>query len=448
MKSLNRDFLLIVICLIAILMSSYLLYQELIEKIYRSDEDAIGLLIIKKRIAERKYAEHAVWESLSNNTPFFNYDSVRTVADSAASFQFNEGGEVAIDEETMIIIISEKNKNIINFDRGSISIKNDSSKTMVFNTKDFSISMGKGEFTAKKTGDAIDINVLSGEVTINKGGELTKISANVTAHITDDGITQKVWSIIPEFPANNKYFVTYKNRDKINFKWSSKFLSDEKIQVAADSDFEKIKYSGVTNSKSYSFDIAPGDYYWRVVSSKDVSHSRKFTILLDKQPEIISPDLSDVVEIIEDEMIKFKWSKSDLVLNYEFYLSQDQGSQNFNNYMGCEINSANIYNIKSGRTIWNVVYNYPDSFMVLFEPKIMGVFDVKIVPVTHAKPRLFVENDMKVSKFADDIIFRWEGCRGAKGYKVDISADKDFKEILHSSAANLTLYNADMLPEG
>ncbi|MCL2154504.1 MAG: FecR family protein [Leptospirales bacterium] len=448
MKSLNKVSLLIVICLAVILVSSYFLYRELTGKIHRGDEDAIGTLFIKKNVVERKYAEYVIWEGISKSSPFFNYDTIRTVTDSAACLQFNDGGEISIDEETMIIIVYDKKGIKVNFDQGSISVKGDSSNNITINTKNVSISADKGDFTVKKKGDRVGIDVSSGEAVINKKGEITKINSSVSANITDEKIEVQELPIIPESPSNNKYFVICKNIDAINFKWSSNLSGAETIQVALDPDFKNIKHTGTTKLKTYSIDIAPGDYYWRVVASKEMSQTRKFTVLSDKQPEIIFPKKNDVIEIAENEMVNFKWTKSDFVLGYDFYFSQDRAPQNSDSNTRCDINSANIPNLKSGNVMWNVIYNYPESFTILFDPKISGAFNLKAVSTVHVKPKLLNDDNMKVSKFSDKMNFNWEGNKGIKSYKVDISSDKDFKNILQTSTTRLTAYNADILPEG
>ncbi|MCL1864185.1 MAG: FecR domain-containing protein [Spirochaetes bacterium] len=449
MKSLNKSSLLIVLlCVAVILLSSYYLYKELMGKIDRSDEDAIGTLVIKKNVAERKYGDYVIWESISNSAPFFNYDSVRTVAESSAYLQFNESGEISIDEETMIIIVSDKNGVKINCDQGAISAKNNSSKSITINTKDFSISTNQGEFSVKKRGDIVDIDVLAGEAIVNRNGEISKLHTNDLVHATDEKFEIINSLIIPASPSNNIYFVICKNSDRINFKWNSALSGNETVQVALDSNFKNIKYSGVTKDKSYSIDIEPGDYYWRVISSKEISQSRKFTVLIDKQPEMIFPDKNSVIQITEDEMVSFKWTKSDFVRGYKLYLSQGNKSQNLDNHINCEINSINISNLEPGRVIYNVSYDYPDSFNILFDPKLSGVFDLKIVPNTYAKPKLLNEDNFKVSKFLDNINFNWLGSKWAENYTVDISADKNFKEILKTSATRLNFYSADMLPEG
>ena len=448
MKSLNKDSLLIAICAAVILVSSYFLYRELTGKIHRSSEDAIGTLFIKKNVVERKYAEYVIWEGISRSSPFFNYDTIRTVTDSAACLQFNEGGEISIDEETMIIIVAGKKGINVNFDKGSISVKSYSSNSITIDTKDLYVSTDNGEFTVNKIGDSVKIDVSSGEATINRKGEITKINSNVSANITDEKIELEELSIIPESPSNNKYFVICKNKDAINFKWSSDLSGAETIQVALDPDFKNIKHTGTTNLKTYSIDIAPGDYYWRVVSSNDISQSRKFTVLSDKQPEIIFPKMNEVINFAEDEVVNFKWTKSDFVLAYDFYLSQEQNPQNSNSNTRCDINSVNIPDLKSGNVMWNVVYNYPESFTILFDPKISGTFDLKIVSTAHVKPKLLNGDNMEVSKFSDNMNFNWEGNKGIKSYTVDISSDKDFKEILQTYTTRLTAFSADILPEG
>jgi len=103
MRLLNKDFFVVCISGAIIAFCAYLLYLDINSHMLRDEKNAIASITFRKRIAQRRYSDNSVWEELSNHSPLFNYDSIRTDDDSSAVVTFKDGGEIDIDANSMII---------------------------------------------------------------------------------------------------------------------------------------------------------------------------------------------------------------------------------------------------------------------------------------------------------------------------------------------------------
>ncbi len=204
MKLSIKGSILLALCAAVVLAASYGLYKELTGYIQKSDEDAIGILVLKKKTAVRKYANYVIWEDISNNTPVFNYDSIRTYPESAAYIRLNDGAEISLDENTMIVLVTDENGVKINFDQGAISAKSGTSGgSLRLNTRDTSVAMNKGELSVKKDSKTMDVNVFSGDAVVSAGSGDKKIDVNTAMRITEGKTELNKVSIVKLNPANN-----------------------------------------------------------------------------------------------------------------------------------------------------------------------------------------------------------------------------------------------------
>jgi len=452
MKLLNKEIILVGICVTMISGSVYSLYKELTGRITKSSADAIGTIIFKKKDAERKYAEFVIWEEIASNSPVFNYDSIRTFKNSAAYIHLKSGAEISLDEDTMIVLIADEKGVKINFDKGTVSAKSTGAGTgnISFNTKDVSISVDKGELALKKIENDININVSSGEALIDSGkGNVKKINSNVNAHIVNGKTEVKKIHVIPETPADNTFYITFKTMDRIEFKWKSDSKENETVQIAKDSSFSDIVHTSETKSKYTSAHISPGDYYWRVMSAGESSPVKKFTLIKDTVPAYLYPAADEITHVAgNEEPVNFKWTGSSYSKAYELELAQNPDMSKPVKKITININSASITGLPSGYLWWKINRIYPESFKILDNSKDVNSFKLEHRTVKRVKPRPLHDSEMKVSTFSENIIFNWEGGKGVKNYKIDISKDIDFKNIIRSAGTATSFYNTGKLPEG
>ena len=413
--------------------------------------DAIGTIIFKKKNTERKYAEYVIWEDIAANSPVYNYDSLRTFKGSAASIRLKSGAEISLDEDTMIVLIADEKGVKINFDRGTVSAKSGKAAGKIsFNTKDTSISMNKGELAVKKGEASVDVNVSSGEALIDNGkGDIKKIDNNSAAHVINGKTEVKKINIIPESPSDNTCYVTYKPVDSIKFKWKSGSAGEETVQLSGDPGFGDIVYTSKTSGGNHEFNVAPGDYYWRVVAGSEASPVRKFTLFRDTLPEQVYPKNGESISVSENNgPVSFKWSRSELVSACEFEIALNNDMTKSVKKTRVINNSISVEGVPAGSIYWMVKRIYPEGFVILGPEKFISGFTIERTIIARSKPKPIYDREMVVSTLTENIILNWEGCSGIKDYTVDISSDREFKKILRSSTLNVTFYNSGKMHEG
>jgi hypothetical protein len=121
MKSLIKNTLLPLINLTVIAYSGFLLYNDYSSSIQTSGTVQIGTITFKKKVAERKYTQQVIWEKVENNTPVYNFDSIRTEAGSLAVINLNDGTAIELEEETMVVLQQSQEGLDIDFEQGAIS---------------------------------------------------------------------------------------------------------------------------------------------------------------------------------------------------------------------------------------------------------------------------------------------------------------------------------------
>jgi hypothetical protein len=124
----KSDFVFIVVSIIILSILSYLLYHD----IYKSSEGAgkpIGTIVFKKRVALRKLKNQSIWEYLQNEYPVFNGDAIKTEEFSEAVLKLNDGTEIALNENTFIVLNFTDQERKIEFNYGSIEANSESKKS-------------------------------------------------------------------------------------------------------------------------------------------------------------------------------------------------------------------------------------------------------------------------------------------------------------------------------
>ena len=75
-----------------------MLYADFTGSYTRSREDEIGTLSYEKRIAQRRYAEEVMWESIDKDAKVYNCDYLRTTEGSGAIVRLDDGTDIEMDE--------------------------------------------------------------------------------------------------------------------------------------------------------------------------------------------------------------------------------------------------------------------------------------------------------------------------------------------------------------
>ena len=429
--------------------SSYGLYRELTALIKKSADDAIGILVLKKRTAVRKYADYVIWEDIGNNTPVFNYDSIRTYPESAAYIRLNDGSEINLSENTMIVLATDDFGVRINFDRGTISARSGKSGSSIrLNTRDTSVAMNKGELSVKKDETIMDINIFSGNAVVASGGKENLIDVNSALRIADGKTEIKKVKIKTEEPVNDARFITSSARASIRFVWKSDSGSKHTVEIASDRQFQKIIKKESVHGSTYRAGLQPGDYYWRVGTGRDYSPVKKFTLLKDSSFRYIYPVGDEKVNVTSGDPVSFRWSRSRAEAAYEFEIFSDAELKSSVLKKTLSLNLLSLDNLTSGNFWWRVRRVYPAGFISLDPDEKTMRFMLVQRAFTRMKPVPVYSGRVFATTLSEFIPLNWVEAKGASGYVVEISTDREFNEIINSLNTTAAFIRAPVPPEG
>jgi hypothetical protein len=428
---------------------SYFLYRELTARIERTGGEAIGTITFKKRSASRRYTDNVIWEEIEQESEIFNYDAIRTMEYSSAVIALNDGTKIELDQNTLLVVVlSDKGLNI-NFDQGGVSARSGegSQNPIIFNSKDATIALNEGGISINSSDSGTDIQVNSGSAKISAEGKELQVSANETATLKDGVAESGRASLFPLFPGQNSNLVTFTGSRSVAFTWRSEPPGEVRIEISRGSDFKNILKSYTTRETGFDINLSSGDYYWRIVRKNSRSYPVKFSILSDIRPRLIAPHNNQKVILTEGSgMIPFRWEKSRYASAYELTAARDSKMSDVVLTLMSGVNTISASGLKPGRYYWTIKSIYPQEIIsgpVLSGP---GIFELDTISFNRARP---VPLDQGPVSIAAPFNLNWKGVQGADSYKVELSSDRDFENIILTKNSVNSLVNIDRkLSEG
>ncbi len=311
---------LIAISVAVLVYCSYYLYKELTSRVEKTGGDVIGTIVFKKKNASRRYTDSVIWEELPQESEIYNYDAIRTMEYSSAVLTLKDGTRIELDQNTMLVVIMKDKTLNINFDQGGVSAQNSAGGegSITLNSKDASISLGKGDISVNSDDNGMDIRVNSGAAVVAAGGKELAVSSDESATLKDGVAEASKDRFIPVFPGRNSYLVSFGKTRPVNFSWKSSIEGEVSVEISLNKRFQPVLKSFKTRKTASTIDLPAGDYYWRISKGKSFSYPSKFTILSDRKPELTAPYINQNITLTEgSEIISFRWEKSQYAVNYE-----------------------------------------------------------------------------------------------------------------------------------
>lgn len=448
MKLLNKDTFFIGTCLAIIAVFSVLLYLDFNEKIQRNETKQIGTITFKKRTAERKYTGQVLWDSIDQDSPVFNFDTIRTEEEALAVIYLQDGTEIELGADTLVQLNLSKQQLDVQFEKGDISANRSSSQVDTGKVSIFSgnstVKMEDGGVNISKTSDkSVAVNVTSGNATVSAGGKATVIDNTSAAVVDSAGKTEiKKHKYFLMEPSNSAYYVTADGKSDIQFSWNGKSTNKTRLIISKDSSFKKIFKSYSANGNKLKISIQPGRYYWKIQGEDGESSTRKFTLLNEKRPQIVFPENKTIFSYFNaPPMLKFRWRKAAYSTSYSIEVFSDSNLRNKVLDMKSRGNYISTNKLDAGVYYWRVKNKYGMNIKgssitsELYRFKIEKKKSISIPEIS--------ENEQKATISAVAISsgkesFTWNSVSEADSYEIEIATDKNFKNTI---VRKKTLYN-------
>jgi len=220
MKSLIKDFFMVLFLSAVCGYAGWLLYNDLNQTIENTDGEPIGSVQFSSNVTQRKYAGRVVWETLPQQSILYNNDKIRTAEDSEIVLLMEDGTEITLQANTLITLnFSDEEKNI-EFQGGNISAtsaEGSGKSALQIKTEDTVIALNDASINLnKQEGEEVSFAVLKGNVELESGGVKQEIKENEQVEFTGGQATVKELDLIPQRPLNNSFQLSYSEQKMVD----------------------------------------------------------------------------------------------------------------------------------------------------------------------------------------------------------------------------------------
>lgn len=368
MKFLNSDLLAIGIGGAIITTFSLLFYFDITRQVQASGEDVVGKVTFRKEIAQRKFSNQVIWDNIEQNSPVYNYDSLRTAENSEATIHLKDGTEISVNENSMILLEMTSKELDIKFSHGSISAKRDNVdeddvKDVKISSDTAVISIAKSDINlSQEMGKELNLTVNKGDATIKSGDREEVIKENQQVIATKEEVKIYPLNLKLKNPQPQAYFILKEASKPVPFSWEP---VDNKntltLEISNTNDFNRPMISKNVAGVSETTTLAPGIYYWRLKGinhqnkKMEFSGTRRFSIIQDEEVRLIIPSNNSVFSYKTSvPLINFRWAKGTNTSNYSLTIATDPELKNTVRSTRLNVNTISIDNLNQGSYFWQV----------------------------------------------------------------------------------------------
>src|SRR5574344_1297620 len=130
------EIFIVLLCMAGMAASLILFERDLSVSLSNSSGAPIATIYFKMNTAQRRLKDRNLWEQLKETSPIYDGDRIRTAALSEAYTVFDDGSKIELHENSLVQVFGKKDKNSLEFIKGSISISSP------INEENFSVRTG------------------------------------------------------------------------------------------------------------------------------------------------------------------------------------------------------------------------------------------------------------------------------------------------------------------
>ncbi|MCZ8155021.1 MAG: FecR family protein [Leptospira sp.] len=455
MKFDKADYRVLILFFLIAASFSYLFYWDMNKKIDIGDREVIGTIHFKNNIVQRKLEDQVVWETLENNSPLTNKDTIRSEAFSDAIIRLKDGTEINIDENSMFNLDLSGDKPSLEFSQGSMQVKNSGSKesNLVIKSQGSEIDVGSGNLKLEKEAKKdLSLFVENGSSKITHNGKQIDVSSGKKADLVEGAeVAVKKIPVKLVSPASQSLFLAESSDANVHFEWTlDQGYSESLLEVSRSPQFKLQLIKQPLTSKSFNAPLKEGTYYWRVqgkdpTSGKwESSDTGKFFVAKDEQLRLDNPSNgSEFTFVTEPPLINFSWPKISTARGYHFELATDVKFAKPLKSIETEANTVSFDDLPAGEYHWKVIAHssFPGAADKSAGPHHFKVKKIDSYPAPHLiRPANGAEITLEEIQKGQAIMI-WEGNAELAKYKVEISKDSKFASTLLSKEIASNFYN-------
>ncbi|MDY6935384.1 MAG: FecR domain-containing protein [Spirochaetota bacterium] len=453
MKLFNGDYIALGFGAVIISTFSFLFYFDITNKVEVGAAEVVGNIKYKRNTAQRKYSSQVVWENIERDEILYNNDSIRTADLSEAVIYLKDGTEIALNENSMIMLALSKDQISVDFSHGSmLALRDGASGKQKLNIKSGKTTISLKNSNVKLSqnkGKDLNLSVSKGNAEISAGSGAKVVNTDERVIVTKDAKEFEVEKLKLKLvnPIPNSYFLVASKKKRINFSWEpvkGKLLLF--IEMSRDNTFDKTIVKKKVKQNFTNIMLQEGIYYWRIKSVNtitkkiDLSDSRRLTVLRDEPVILFSPrDRAAVAYRTSLPIINFKWSKSEIAKGYDLILSREKAMTNILHTFKALDNSFAVDSLTQGTYFWRVekVFGISADSPVRSSKIYKLIIDKK--ELVEPPELIYPVNNKNISKVLIEkrrVAFSWKKNFEIIKSKYYIAKDENFENIVYSSTSN------------
>ena len=393
-KSKVIDLAIILLCMAGSITSGTAFYKEYNRTLSKLNEEQIGTIVFKKRTAQRKFIDRVVWDRLREETPLYNGDTIRTIELSEAIITFRDQvTHLTLYENTLIQIFYNDIDGLkVDFSGGRLDVSSPRGVLVTSGSQEIFIT---GQASMGRNEDGLNLSVMDGEARTD-GQRVTSGNA-VTYNNSGQRDTRPVIAMTSFGPAA-RIIGKPGQTVPVTFSWNtSNFTPDTRIvvEVALDSNFNRIVASEITNRDSIVLNLGHGNYKWRVypvtgetrAPSNSMYPSGNMEIIAASELYLVSP--SETTQVLSERTsgVSFTWTRSEGAQSYLLEVSQNENMTNPVVSRNVRGTSVNIRDLEENTWYWRVTPVLPSWVIGELPSSAVGNFSVvQNITVRPAQP--------------------------------------------------------------
>ena len=439
----------ILLILLALLFFTVFFIDRNWSSLDQEEKQVIGRLTHKENVIQRKGSKDRLWSHLSVNSTLHDQDIIRADHLSGAEIRIFDGTLIKIEENSMFRLDYSGKKAKLNFERGSISIKQNkkNTKSLVVEAGGHAVELKQSDaklesLVSAKKEKQVNLSLTTGEAQVF-GKEETKAkkytaSSGQLLQLADKGVEIKQLPVTLLKPADQVNFSSKRDKQTITFHWKNNTkLQNTHLQIATKRSFHNPLHSISTSALQYNLSLPSGSYYWRISgvdkkTNKIASSSHKFRIIKDEELNIFTPNLGKTFTYVaQPPFVRFSWSPLDLAQQYYLEVSVQKSFKTAIRRVGLLIPTYSL-KLSAGKYYWRVKAL---ANLEGIKPIESEIYTFHIKKVRRSVPPRLLQPSEKQSFFNKDIpqkslLFVWSSIPEYTHFTYQLSKTSDFRQLI------------------
>jgi len=352
-RTLAADFLAVLVCSSAFSGGGWALWKNFTTYLQPAGAEEIGTIIYKRKVAQRKYSDRAIWEELRSNAPLYSYDSVRTAEDSEATLVLKDGTEISLDENTLILLDFDRDNRNIEFLSGNITTTRAEDEApsstgiaaaatpppLTIVSRGSKVEMRDRSLARLSVSEkgSLDVAVSKGTVDLVVAEGKREVKEHEKAVVSEDARTATVERVPLSMtsPAHDSFWLSYGGESRVAFSWRSEPpRASYGLEVSRSSAFESVLRDERFASPEGSLALGPGTYYARAYAeteggARTRAQAIRFTVIEDRPPAPESPpEGSAYAYRVAPPSSRFSWEPSRAAASHVLEIARDEAFAN------------------------------------------------------------------------------------------------------------------------